>query len=280
MKNIFRKREKKEKYIEVNKKPNVQEGTWIKCDLCGEIMYKEDFQRNHHVCTKCNKYFRMGVKARLRLIVDKNSFQPMFEEVVTKNPLSFPQYEEKVEKIQEKTGISEGILVGKAKICGKDVAIGIMDTRFLMGSMGWAVGERITRLTEFAGENQLPLVLFTASGGARMQEGIISLMQMAKTSAAIKRFSDKGGLYIAVLTDPTTGGVTASFAMLADIIITEPGSLICFAGSRVIKQTMKQDLPSDFQRAEFLKEKGFIDKIVKREALRKFLYQVISLHIM
>lgn len=278
MANVFRKTQ----YVKIPSRPmvepNVPTGLWVKCDVCGEIIYKDDFHSNNKICIKCAQHHRLDSRARVELIIDEGTFEENNLDVITRNPLNFKDYEQKIEVLQDRTGLSEAVITGTGHINGEKVAIGVMDSRFLMGSMGAAVGEKITRLAEQATEQKLPLILFTASGGARMQEGIISLMQMAKTSAAIGRLSDSGGLYITVLTDPTTGGVTASFAMLGDIILAEPGSLVGFAGPRVIKQTIKQDLPEGFQRAEFLLEHGFVDKIVNRNDLKETLYQILKLH--
>ena len=202
----------------------------------------------------------------------------MFQEIKVTNPLEFPGYEEKLKKAEQKSDLDEGVLCGVGNINSKKVATAIMDSNFMMGSMGSAVGERITRIIEYATQNKLPLIIFTASGGARMQEGIISLMQMAKTSAAIARHDEAGLLYISVITNPTTGGVTASFAMLGDIIISEPGAILGFAGRRVIENTINQKLPEDFQSAEFMLEKGFIDDIVDRKNLKNYLSRVLKLH--
>ena len=212
------------------------------------------------------------------MVADKDTFEPWFSELVTENPLNFPEYEEKIAKTQEKTGLTEGIIVGKAKIYGEDTVLGVIDSRFMMGSMGTVVGEKVTRLFEYAAEHSLPVVGYTVSGGARMQEGILSLMQMAKTSGAVKRHSDAGNLYITVLTDPTTGGVTASFAMEGDIILAEPGALIGFAGPRVIEQTIRKKLPDGFQRAEFLVQRGFVDRITPRASQKKLLTRLLMLH--
>lgn len=278
MANVF----KKTKYLKIPTRtvsePIVPDGAWIKCDVCGEVIYKDDFHTNNKICLHCEQHFRIDSKARIQLVMDENSFEECFMDILTKNDLGFPGYEAKVENTRLKTGINEAVVTGTGLLNGIKVAIGVMDSRFFMGSMGSAVGEKVTLLIEKATDEKLPLIIFTASGGARMQEGIISLMQMAKTSAAIGRHHEKGGLYIPVLTDPTTGGVTASFAMLGDIIIAEPGSLVGFAGPRVIKQTIKQDLPDGFQRAEFLLEHGFIDKIVNRNELKEVLYKILKLH--
>lgn len=278
MDRLFKKTKYAVKYVSDVNEPSIKEGTWVKCEICDEIIYKEDFFNNNRICTKCEQHTRIDAYARLELVLDKKTFEPMFEEIETGNPLEFPGYSEKINKVKEKTNLNEGVVTGTGKIGGIPVAIGVMDSRFLMGSMGAAVGEKITLLIEFATKEKLPLILFTASGGARMQEGMVSLMQMAKTSAAIGRFSDAGGLYITVLTDPTTGGVTASFAMLGDIILAEPGTLIGFAGPRVIKQTIKQDLPEGFQRAEFLVEHGFVDRIVNRNEMKSVLTRLLKLH--
>lgn len=278
LKNVF----KKNQYVKIPYKtinePNIPSDMWVKCENCGEIIYKEDFYDSNKVCEKCEQHFRLDCYARINLIIDKDTFVENNLDISTKNVLNFPSYEEKIIDLQDKTGLSEAVITGTGKIFGENVAIAVMDSRFLMGSMGSAVGEKITRLIEEATSKKLPLIIFTASGGARMQEGIVSLMQMAKTSAAIGRYSESKGLYISVLTDPTTGGVTASFAMLGDIILAEPGSLIGFAGPRVIKQTINQELPEGFQKAEFLLEHGFIDKIVKRKDMKETLYKIIKLH--
>ena len=250
----------------------------IVCPKCGETILKDVVKKHKYVCYECNHYFRVRAKNRIRMVADKDTFEPWFSELVTENPLNFPEYEEKVAKTQEKTGLTEGIIVGKAKIYGEDTVLGVIDSRFMMGSMGHVVGEKITRAFERATEEKLPVVLFCCSGGARMQEGIISLMQMAKTSAAAKKHSQAGLLYVPVLTDPTTGGVTASFAMLGDIILAEPKALIGFAGPRVIEQTIGQKLPEGFQRAEFQLEHGFVDMIVERESLKMTLYKILHIH--
>lgn len=277
MANLF----KKTKYVKMNKvniQPTIPSGLWVKCNICGEVIYKDDFHSNNKICISCEQHFRLDSYTRINLVIDAGTFCETNQDVTTKDPLNFPGYIEKVESLSKKTGLIEGVITGIGEINGEKVAIGAMDSRFLMGSMGSAVGERITRLIEQSTKEKLPLILFTASGGARMQEGIISLMQMAKTSAALARHNESGGLYITVLTDPTTGGVTASFAMLGDIILAEPGSLVGFAGQRVIKQTINQELPEGFQRAEFLLEHGFVDKIVSRNEMKETLYKIIKLH--
>ncbi len=280
MANMF----KKTKYVKIPtpsravQEPSVPEGAWVKCDECGEVIHKDDFHSNLRICVKCEQHFRMDSQSRIELVVDPGTFTETNLDVVTKNVLNFPGYDKKVTSLQASTGLSEAVITGIGNIGGVRTAVGVMDSRFLMGSMGAAVGEKVTRLIEQATAELLPVILFTASGGARMQEGIVSLMQMAKTSAALGRHHEAGGLYISVLTDPTTGGVTASFAMLGDIILAEPGSLIGFAGPRVIKQTIKQELPEGFQRAEFLLDHGFVDRIVKRSEMKDVLTRILILH--
>ena len=247
----------------------------IECPFCGRELDKDKVIKRKYVCYECGYYFRVRTNNRIKMVADRGSFEQWFEDLVESNPLSFEGYEEKLEATREKTGLTEAVTVGKCRIYGEEAVIGVCDSRFLMGSMGHVVGERITAAVERATELRLPVFIFCCSGGARMQEGIISLMQMAKTTAAIKRHSDAGLFYCTILTDPTTGGVTASFATVGDVIMAEPGALIGFAGPRVIKQTIGQDLPEGFQRAEFQVEKGFADGIVKREDLRKTIYYLI-----
>ena len=253
-------------------------GKWVKCDSCKEILYKEDVHKNYSVCPNCGKHFRISARRRLEQIVDENTFEEMDSNLQTTDPLQFEGYTKKIALLQEKTKINEAVKTGIGKINGEQAVISIMDGNFLMGSMGCVVGEKITRAIETAIKKRLPLIMFCVSGGARMQEGIISLMQMAKTSSALAKLDDAGLLYISVLTDPTTGGVTASFAMLGDIILAEPDALIGFAGPRVIEQTLKQKLPEGFQRSEFLVEHGFIDKIVTRKDMKDTLSQILKLH--
>ena len=247
----------------------------IECPSCGRELDKDKVIKHKYVCYECGYYFRVRTNNRIKMVADRGSYEQWFEDLVESNPLSFEGYEEKLEATREKTGLTEAVTVGKCRIYGEEAVIGVCDSRFLMGSMGHVVGERITAAVERATELRLPVFIFCCSGGARMQEGIISLMQMAKTTAAIKRHSDAGLFYCTILTDPTTGGVTASFATVGDVIMAEPGALIGFAGPRVIKQTIGQDLPEGFQRAEFQVEKGFADGIVKREDLRKTIYYLI-----
>jgi len=253
-------------------------GKWVKCDNCKEIIYKEDLHNNLSVCPNCGKHFRLSARRRIKQIADEGTFKEIGEDILTEDPLHFEGYLKKVESLKEKTKIEEAVKCGICEIEGQKAVLGVMDGNFLMGSMGSAVGERITLAIETAIKRKLPLVMFCVSGGARMQEGIVSLMQMAKTSAAIAKLNESGLLYISVFTDPTTGGVTASFASLGDIILAEPKALIGFAGPRVIEQTIKQKLPDGFQRSEFLLEHGFIDKIVERKDMKKTLAKLIRLH--
>ena len=264
--------------MERNRRAGTEEKGTILCPDCGKEINRADVVINHYICTACGSYFRVRTKNRILMVCDKDTFIPWFEDVKTGNPLDFPGYEEKLQLAREKTGLKEGVTVGTGEILGEKVCLGICDSRFLMGSMGHAVGEKIALAVERATEEKLPVILFCCSGGARMQEGMISLMQMAKTSAAIKKHSDAGLLYVTVLTDPTTGGVTASFAMLGDIILAEPGALIGFAGPRVIEQTIGQKLPKGFQSAEFQQEHGFVDSVVERDDLKKVLFQIVHSH--
>ncbi|MGN0376083.1 MAG: acetyl-CoA carboxylase carboxyltransferase subunit alpha [Suilimivivens sp.] len=266
---LFHKKKEQEKADEIQ---------MIVCPSCQKEISKNDAVLNNYICTSCGSYFRVRTKNRIRMVCDRGSFEPWFEEMEICNPLDFPGYEDKLSEVKEKTGLHEAVTVGMGEIYGEKVCLGVCDARFLMGSMGHIVGEKIALMVERATKERLPVVIFCCSGGARMQEGIISLMQMAKTSAALKKHSDAGLLYLPVLTDPTTGGVTASFAMLGDIILAEPGALIGFAGPRVIEQTIGQKLPKGFQRAEFLLEHGFIDGIVERDDLKRTLYQILKLH--
>lgn len=265
-------------YITFTRRPEVPEGLLRKCNKCGGAIIAEDVKKDHYICPKCGGYFRVHARRRIEMITDEGSFEEWDSDLQGGNPLEYKGYEEKLKKLQEKTGLSEAVVTGKAKIDGREAAIGVCDGRFLMASMGEAVGEKIARAVERATKERLPVILFACSGGARMQEGIVSLMQMAKTSAALKRHSDAGLLYISILTDPTTGGVTASFAMLGDVILAEPKALIGFAGPRVIEQTIGQKLPEGFQRAEFLLEHGFLDAIVERPQMKAVLSKILALH--
>ena len=264
--------------MESNDIPIVPDGAWVKCNHCGKILYNKELEQNFKRCSNCNYYFRLGAYERVKLICDKNSFLEFNENLKFNNSIEFPGYENKLKINKEKSGLSEAVITGECTIGGNESIIAIMDSNFMMGSMGTIVGEKITLAIEKAIEKKIPIIIFTASGGARMQEGILSLMQMAKVSSALAKLNEAGLLYITVLTDPTTGGVTASFASLGDIILAEPNTLIGFAGRRVIEGTIKEKLPEDFQSAEFLLEKGFVDKIVKREDLRKTLSLLLKLH--
>lgn len=278
LKELFKKTAGVQMEKQETKSPSVPKGLWVKCPKCGELLCKEEVVRHAYICPKCGGYFRMKAKTRMKLVADEGSFIPWFTEIKGKNPLNYPGYEEKMEALKNKTNLEEAVYIGKAKIDGSPVVLGACDTRFLMGSMGYAVGEKIALAFEKATKEKLPVILFCCSGGARMQEGIVSLMQMAKTAAAVKKHSQTGLLYVSVLTDPTMGGVTASFAMLGDVILAEPQALIGFAGPRVIAQTIGQKLPEGFQKAEFLLEHGMIDRIVKREELQQTLSALIKIH--
>lgn len=260
------------------KEPEVPKGLLKKCNSCKSAVITEEVKDNYYICPKCNYYFRMHAFRRLEMVVDEGTFEQWDTGLQSPNPLGYKGYEEKLAVVKEKTNLDEAVITGKALIGRYPVAIGVCDSRFIMASMGEVVGEKITRMVERATSERLPVIIFVCSGGARMQEGITSLMQMAKTSAALKRHSDAGLLYIPILTNPTTGGVTASFAMLGDIILAEPGALIGFAGPRVIEQTIGQKLPQGFQTAEFLLEHGFIDAIVERPKMKETLIRLLKLH--
>lgn len=263
-----------------NKNPRIDipVGKWVKCENCKEILYKETVRSNLNICPNCGHYFRMHINKRLELMIDKDTYKKFDLNLETTNPLELEDYPKKLKALREKTGLQEAVACGTGKIKGEDVVICIMDSGFLMGSMGVVVGEKITYAIEYAVERRLPLIIFSVSGGARMQEGIISLMQMAKTTVALTKLDEAGLLYISVLTDPTYGGVTASFASLGDIVLAEPHAMIGFAGQRVIKQTIGEELPEGFQTAEFLLEHGFIDKIVERKDLKDTIHDLIVLH--
>ena len=258
--------------------PEVPEGLLKKCNMCKAAIYTDEVIANHYICPKCKGYFKLNAMKRIEMITESGSFEPWDEGMDTVNPLQYKGYVEKIEGLRKKTGLDEAVVSGLARIGEHKVVLAVCDSRFMMASMGSVVGEKITRAVERATREQLPVIIFACSGGARMQEGMVSLMQMAKTSAALKRHSDAGLLYISVLTDPTTGGVTASFAMLGDIILAEPGALIGFAGPRVIEQTIGQKLPKGFQRSEFLLEHGFIDQIVPRPEMKQTLKQILDMH--
>jgi acetyl-CoA carboxylase carboxyl transferase subunit beta len=259
-------------------KVDIPADMFVKCTDCGRSIYRKEMQSLHNSCPNCNKLFRLSAKARVDLVTDEGSFQELDIKVERKNPLNFPEYDAKLDKAEKASGLKEAVLCGECKIEGSRAIICVMDSHFMMGSMGSAVGEYLATAFEVATARRLPIVIFTASGGARMQEGIVSLMQMAKVSGALAAHSEEGLLYITVLTDPTTGGVTASFASLGDIILAEKGALIGFAGRRVIEQTIRQKLPSDFQSAEFLLEKGFVDAIVDRSNQKEVIGKILSMH--
>ena len=251
---------------------------FMTCSVCKKEIPANQMKKNLCVCPECGAHNKISALRRMRSIVDPGTFRKLKHEIPFVDPLNYPDYQEKITKLQEKTGLDEAVLLGVGEIEGRKAMIGVMGSEFLMASMGIAVGEKITYAFEVADKYKLPFIMFTASGGARMQEGILSLMQMAKTSAAAQRFSEHGGLYIVVLTNPTTGGVSASFAMLGDITLAEPGALIGFAGPRVIEQTIGQKLPAGFQRSEFQEEHGFVDQIVSRAEMRTVLDQILRLH--
>lgn len=286
-KNLFRKKEygiasrRIDEPIELSvgeQKPNVPEGIMVKCRACGKVIYIKTLERNLKICDACGAYFNLLAYERLEMIMDNGEFEEFDKQLGGRDPLKFPEYKQKIIELQLKTGLVDGIVTGKGTIDGCTTMIAVMDGSFMMGSMGTAIGEKLTRLFERATKEMLPVIVFCASGGARMQEGILSLMQMAKVSAAVARHSEKGLLYISVLTNPTTGGVTASFAMQGDIILAEPNALIGFAGPRVIEQTIGEKLPEGFQRAEFLLEHGFVDRIVSRDNMKKELGELLWLH--
>lgn len=266
------------KNIRPSNKVDIQVGKWVKCDKCKEIIYKENLKENYSVCPLCGHYFRVSSKRRIEQIIDAGTFEEFDLNIDTVNPLGLEDYEKKLHALREKVGVDEAVKCGIGEINSEKVVICVMDSNFLMGSMGSVVGEKITYSIEKAIELKLSLIIFSASGGARMQEGIISLMQMAKTTEALSKLDEAGLLYISVLTDPTYGGVTASFAMLGDIILAEPGAMIGFAGPRVIEQTIGESLPEGFQTAEFLLEHGFIDKIIERKDLKNTLHKIITLN--
>ena len=258
--------------------PYIPEELWIKCPVCKNVILSSDLMDNHKVCPKCNYHFRIAARQRIEMTIDEGTFKEADADMNSTNKIDFPDYDKKLKSAKLSSGENESVITGIGEILGEKTVIAVMNSQFMMGSMGTVTGEKITRAFEYATANRLPIVIFTVSGGARMQEGILSLMQMAKTSGAAKRHSDAGLLYITVLTDPTTGGVTASFAMEGDIILSEPHALIGFAGPRVIEQTIRQKLPKDFQSAEFLLDKGFIDSVVQREDIKSVLAKLIRLH--
>lgn len=278
---------KKKKYIRMNppetipvseiEVPSIPDGLWIKCHHCDKTIYTKEINE-YKICPNCGYHFRLIAKERINLIADENSFQEWDSNMQSKNPMAYPDYDNIIKKAQLKTELKDAVVTGCCKIGGYDAVLAVMDSHFMMASMGSVVGEKITRAIEKGTEKKLPVIIFTASGGARMQEGIISLMQMAKTSAALNRHSKAGLLYVSVITDPTTGGVSASFASLGDIILSEPNATIGFAGRRVIEGTINEKLPDEFQTAEFQLEHGFLDKIVNRVDMKSTLIQILKLH--
>ncbi len=272
---------KKKKYATIpseTAKQEVPEGLMTKCPSCRTIMYTKELEKNLHVCVSCGYHFRMPAYERIASLIDEGTFVEYDRTMMSENPLQFPTYEEKLEADREKTGLNEAVVTGEGKINGFPTVIAVMDARFRMGSMGSVVGEKITRAIERAIDKRLPVILFSASGGARMQEGVLSLMQMAKTSAALQKLHESRGLFISVMTHPTTGGVSASFASLGDYNFAEPGALIGFAGRRIIEQTIRQELPEDFQTAEFLLKHGQLDRVVPRHELKELLTKILDMH--
>ncbi|MCS0671068.1 acetyl-CoA carboxylase, carboxyltransferase subunit beta [Cytobacillus firmus] len=280
LKDIFTKTKKK-KYATIpseTAKQDVPEGIMTKCPNCKKIMYTKELVKNLKVCFHCQYHHTMNSKERLESFLDADSFEEINANMISENPLNFPDYIEKLEKDREKTKINEAVVTGTGTVNGQKIAVAVMDSTFRMGSMGSVVGEKITRAIEKADELGVPFIIFTASGGARMQEGVLSLMQMAKTSVALKRFSDNGGLIISIMTHPTTGGVSASFASLGDYNLAEPGALIGFAGRRIIEQTIREELPEDFQTAEFLLKHGQLDAVIPRTELKDKISAILSIH--
>ena len=273
---------RKRKYASIpgeQSKHDVPEGLMKKCDSCHKIYYRKEMQKNLNVCPNCGHHHQLSAWERIESLFDANTFEEWDKNLVSSNPLNFPRYEEKVKKHQVKTDLTEAVVTGKGLLDGTATAFAVMDARFRMGSMGSVVGEKIARAIEKARKESLPFIIFTASGGARMQEGVLSLMQMTKTSIAIERFSESGGLMISVMTHPTTGGVSASFASLGDYNFAEPGALIGFAGRRIIEQTIREKLPKDFQTAEFLLKHGQLDKVVHRHEMKDLLTTLIKMHV-
>ena len=270
---------RKKQNLKESEKKDIPSGLWEKCSSCNEILYKIELEKRHSVCHHCNHHFRVSSDVYLNLLFDEGQYTELFKNLKTTDPLYFKageKYKNQLKTAMEKTGHLDAIRCFDGMLIDRKIILGIMNFKFIGGSMGIVVGEKVVRATVYAEENNVPLIIICASGGARMQEGALSLMQMARTGAQLAQFSKSGGLYISLLTDPTTGGVTASFGMLGDVILAEPGSLIGFAGPRVIKQTIGEDLPSGFQRAEFLIEKGFVDRIVPRIELKNELYNLIN----
>lgn len=278
MSNLFlEKRKKLNTLWKLRKNTNMQAED-LSCPSCDQVSKIALWEKGQYVCPKCGYHKPINAEERIGFLLDKGSFKEMLPEMKTKDPISFPSYDKKLGKHMEQTNMCDALMAGAGKIDGNKIAIAVLDSSFLMGSMGTVVGEKLARIIEHAGKRKLPLLIFSASGGARMQEGLFSLMQMAKTSAAIERYKENGGFYISCLTHPTTGGVSASFANLGDVILAEPKALIGFAGPRVIKQTIGQTLPEGFQRSEFLEEHGFVDQVIHREDLKKSIVQLLLLH--
>lgn len=281
---------KKNKYVTVSttsfddykekeeRKVYIPNDHWIKCNKCLRILYKEDIDDNLMVCPFCEYHFRLDPRKRIEYLCDPETFEEFDEELISVDPLGFPKYDVKLKNAQKNSDEKDAVVCGKCNIGGNPAIVCIMNSYFMMGSMGSVVGEKITRAIERAIEHRLPVIIFTCSGGARMQEGVLSLMQMAKISGALKKLSDNNLLYLTVITDPTTGGVTASFAMLGDIIIAEPDALVGFAGRKVIERTINEQLPEDFQRSEFILKKGFLDKIVHRRDMKDFIAYMLKMH--
>jgi acetyl-CoA carboxylase carboxyl transferase subunit beta len=278
LKDFFSKRKKYATIPSESAKRDIPEGIMNKCANCRTIMFSKELDKSLKVCTACGFHMALTAAERINLMLDENSFMEWNEELVSVDPLDFPDYAVKLKKARESTDLSDAVVTGEGTMGGLPVVVGVMDTRFMMSSMGSVVGEKITRAVERAIDKQCPVILFTAGGGARMQEGVLSLMQMAKTSSALARLHEKGGLYIAVLTNPTTGGTAASFAMLGDYNLAEPGAQIGLAGRRVIEQTIRQKLPDDFQTSEFLEKHGQLDKVVHRKDLRDTLITILDIH--
>lgn len=270
---------RKEQNLKESKKKDIPSGLWEKCSSCNEILYKIELDKRHSVCHHCNHHFRVSPDMYLNLLFEEGQYTELFKDLKTTDPLNFKageKYKNQLKIAMKKTGHLDAIRCFDGMLIDRKIILGIMNFKFIGGSMGIVVGEKVVRAIVYAEDNKVPLIIICASGGARMQEGALSLMQMARTSAQLAQFSKSGGLYVSLLTDPTTGGVTASFGMLGDVILAEPGALIGFAGPRVIKQTIGEDLPAGFQRAEFLMEKGFVDRIVPRIALKNELYNLIN----
>jgi acetyl-CoA carboxylase carboxyl transferase subunit beta len=278
LKDLFGKRRKYATVPGEEGKAEVPEGLMLKCNNCRKIYYRKEWKKWLYVCPNCDHHHRLSAWDRVESLVDEDTFEEWDENITSSNPLDFEGYEEKLEKDREKTGLNEGVLTGKGEIKGIPAAIVVMDANFRMGSMGSAMGEKIARAIERAREQSIPVIIFSASGGARMQEGVLSLMQMAKTSFAIKRLDDAGGLMISVMTNPTTGGVSASFASIGDYNFSEPGALIGFAGRRIIEQTIREKLPNDFQTAEFQLKHGQLDKVIHRHEMKQILSTLLEMH--